>query len=666
MIDDDNFRRVFRQTPSVENEVDRPPSEASDAAATMVYLDDGASDSGQDVKVRAGDSSADDKVSSLADFKRRIPNQLGPYDHIEPVGRGGFGMVCRARHRELKHHVALKFVSTDNPIGARMLRDEGVAMASIDHDAVLTVNDILEHDGRPVLVLKWIDGGSIKQLIDRRSAASGDAADPDRSVIPVADATAIVIAMLGALQAIYLRSRCHFDIKPENILMNRSGSVFLADFGLSELRTMAQSGGRGGGTLRYMSWQQFDDAIRCDSRDDIYCLGLTFYELITGTLPPHRLQFAKDRSPIDPQLAYDEIRNGLGDRVDPELRETIAAMASIELEPRSLPPIEIANLLTPWAVGSDLKALASDFGNSTPPRLSERSAVDPSASASTAAASQSSDPPKRSRFAMAMVATAAFTLVVACGWLITMYVQPTRTTATDAVDQSVLTSRGSTSAIVPNDDAALAPIHPPIEVNHFWFCEQVHDGLEPLSRSMHFAQSNGNVYLFIDRLPAFYGRLVSDRRAGLRSDGGKKYDALSAGNWFGWPLIPDSTWILDNSVIYGLWLSHDRDGTVRMSLGPAAATMDAAANLPIVAAPGQLTAELRPVKTLPPGGEGQLVLDENGKFKLSGSEPFENYSPADHSKLKSLIRTHHKWGVTEELNSLPFDPDENVAPRTIP
>jgi hypothetical protein len=201
---------------------------------------------------------------------------------IRELGRGGVGTVYLADHQTLRIEVAIKILSPalsmDNPaLGERFIREAQLA-ARIRHPNVIAVMDAAldEASGAYYIVMEYVNGGSLAWHLRN-------------GPLPEAKALAIVT---GIAQALIVAEDCkivHRDIKPENILLDRRGTPKLADLGLAkniiDTRASITLGGSFMGTPAYMSPDQARDAKVADTRDDIYSLGASFYECLTGVPP---------------------------------------------------------------------------------------------------------------------------------------------------------------------------------------------------------------------------------------------------------------------------------------------------------------------------------------------------------------------------------------------
>jgi serine/threonine protein kinase len=204
------------------------------------------------------------------------PALTSRYELLAEVGRGGMGVVYRARHRSLDRQVAIK-VMLSGAASERFLR-EARLLARIRSPHVVTVHDFeLLPSGHPVLVMEWVDGTDLRRLL--RSA--GGAITEEQALPWMLQACE---GMLAAAQ----QGIIHRDLKPSNLLLDARGRARVADFGLA--RGPAASADLtllGGmmGTPYYMAPEQAEDPHGVDTRADIYSFGATFYHALTGRPP---------------------------------------------------------------------------------------------------------------------------------------------------------------------------------------------------------------------------------------------------------------------------------------------------------------------------------------------------------------------------------------------
>jgi WD40 repeat protein len=236
---------------------------------------------------------------------------LGAYRILKELGRGGMGIVFLAYDPSLRRTVALKVLPperADARARARFVR-EAQAAAGIEHDNVVPVHLVADPaDGPPYLVMPYVEGLTLRERIKTEGRL-----DPR-------DAARICQQMAEGLAAAHRAGLIHRDIKPGNVMLERgAGRAKIMDFGL--VRILSQPGGttqEGSlpGTPDYMSPEQVRQPDRIDTRSDIYSLGVTLYEALTGEVPfrgvAHMvLQQIVDDEPRPPRRLNDKIPRDL-------------------------------------------------------------------------------------------------------------------------------------------------------------------------------------------------------------------------------------------------------------------------------------------------------------------------------------------------------------------
>jgi serine/threonine protein kinase len=209
----------------------------------------------------------------------RTGSVLGKYRLERMIGMGGFGAVYRARHVVLDNVVALKLMRRSvvraRPELLRLLTEEARFAARIDHANVVRMHDVETSAEHTYIVMEHVDGPDLSVMMKSRGAL------PYKMVIR------ILRHIAAALDAGLAENLIHRDVKPSNILLTRAGVTKLADFGLARSSSAAGVTGVRGvvGTAAYMAPEQAHDPVHADFRSDIYSLGVTAYQALTGGLP---------------------------------------------------------------------------------------------------------------------------------------------------------------------------------------------------------------------------------------------------------------------------------------------------------------------------------------------------------------------------------------------
>ena len=206
-----------------------------------------------------------------------VGSQIGNYRIEQKLGEGGMGVVYRAVDVNLDRIVAIKALNTElrgNTELEQRFRAEAKAQANLNHTNLTTLYTLLIEDGRPWMVMEYIEGENLAQMIQRRG------------VIPAEEAIPIFRQALLGIGYAHRMGIVHRDIKPSNIMVNRQGIVKVMDFGLAKVlggRGLTRTGTQMG-TAYYMSPEQVLNR-GVDIRSDIYSLGVTLYEMITANVP---------------------------------------------------------------------------------------------------------------------------------------------------------------------------------------------------------------------------------------------------------------------------------------------------------------------------------------------------------------------------------------------
>jgi serine/threonine protein kinase len=306
---------------------------------------------------------------------------VGKYVITDCIGRGGNGIVFRARHRLMRRDVALKTIDTRslhqaNEAMARFKREIEI-VGRLEHANVVRALDVLETRTHTYLVLEFVAGLDLGAIVKQRGP------------LPIHEAIDYTIQAARGLQYAHSQGVIHRDMKPENLLLTKDGVVKLSDLGLAKVFEDPEDSeltvkGLCLGTPEYMAPEQAEDAHSADQRSDIYSLGATLFHLLTGQLPVqgksylHRLQHLLTSPPrplrdvrpdAPPELAavVDRMRarNPAHRPTTAEevirLLEPLAGLAPVE-DPNSWPAQRKAELVLQLLGGHTAEAVSAAHG----------------------------------------------------------------------------------------------------------------------------------------------------------------------------------------------------------------------------------------------------------------------------------------------------------------
>jgi serine/threonine-protein kinase len=205
-----------------------------------------------------------------------VGNRIGDYEIIQVLGAGGMGKVYKVRNvisdRVEAMKVLLPNLETDPELADRFLREIKV-QASLDHPNIAGLHTALREGNQLLMLIEYVEGTTLESI-----AARGP--------LQVGQAISYISQVLEALAYAHARHVVHRDIKPANMMLTPEGVVKLMDFGIAKMadRRLTQTG-RTVGSLYYMSPEQINGAQTLDGRADLYSLGVTLYQLVTGKRP---------------------------------------------------------------------------------------------------------------------------------------------------------------------------------------------------------------------------------------------------------------------------------------------------------------------------------------------------------------------------------------------
>lgn len=215
------------------------------------------------------------KIGTAPSSKKASRSLEDSYDDIKKIGEGGMGAIYRATHKVLGRTVALKVIRSEFTADAEALQRfirEAQSASALQHAGITTIYDINVEE--PVYIaMELVEGGNLLQKLKGKQ-------------MDIKEFLETALDICAALNAAHEKGIVHRDIKLENIMLTKDGKIKIADFGLASITTsprMTQSG-QVMGTPLYMPPEQIK-GLPTDNRSDIYALGITFYEMLTGNVP---------------------------------------------------------------------------------------------------------------------------------------------------------------------------------------------------------------------------------------------------------------------------------------------------------------------------------------------------------------------------------------------
>jgi predicted Ser/Thr protein kinase len=277
-----------------------------------------------------------------------IADRFPQFEILECLGRGGMGVVYQARQKSLNRLVAIKILAPERANETRFAERfarEAEILAQLNHPHIVTIHDFGETDGLFYLVMEFVDGVNLRDLLrDGKLEAK--------------QALAIVPPICDALQCAHDKGIVHRDIKPENLLLDREGRIKIADFGIASLM-----GGDGeiAGTPPYMAPEQDANSGHIDHRADIFALGVVLYEMLTGERPEKDAIAPSKKVEVDVRL--DEVVLRALERT-PELRFQKASVFKTQVE--TIAGAGVASVVTGVGAG-DAPSRGGDESQNRPP-----------------------------------------------------------------------------------------------------------------------------------------------------------------------------------------------------------------------------------------------------------------------------------------------------------
>ena len=259
----------------------------------------------------SGDVDKPARGTTRSERLAKVLGELGDYELLEEVGRGGQGVVFRARQKSLNRTVALKVISLGqwaSKAHLKRFRREAEAAASLDHPCIVPIYEVGERDGSCYFSMKFVEGGQLDEVV-RRAPMS------------IRQAAKLIAKVARTVHYAHQHGILHRDIKPGNILLDQNGEPLLTDFGLARLLDTESTVTRTMEVLGTPSYMAPEQAVGSNSVvssvTDVYGLGAVFYQLLTGQ-PPfaggttyETIKLLLDTEPRQPRLLNPKIDRDL-------------------------------------------------------------------------------------------------------------------------------------------------------------------------------------------------------------------------------------------------------------------------------------------------------------------------------------------------------------------
>ena len=197
------------------------------------------------------------------------------YEVIEKIGSGGMADVYRAKDHRLNRFVAVKILKSEYNEDTKFIakfRQEAQAIACLSHPNIVGIYDVGEDKDMHFFVMEFVDGITLKKYIENRGK------------LTVREAVGISLQIANGLEAAHANHIIHRDIKPQNILISKDGTAKVSDFGIAKAASSNTITANAMGSVHYISPEQARGGFS-DEKSDIYSLGVTIYEMLSGTLP---------------------------------------------------------------------------------------------------------------------------------------------------------------------------------------------------------------------------------------------------------------------------------------------------------------------------------------------------------------------------------------------
>ena len=197
------------------------------------------------------------------------------YEIIDKAGSGGMADVYKAKCHRLNRYVAIKILKQEYSSDAKFVtkfRGEAQSVAGLSHPNIVNVYDVGDDDGLHYIVMELVEGITLKKFIEKKGK------------LEVKEAVGIGIQIAQGMEAAHDNHIIHRDIKPQNIIISKEGKVKVTDFGIAKAATSNTITSNAMGSVHYISPEQARGGYS-DEKSDIYSLGVTMYEMLSGKVP---------------------------------------------------------------------------------------------------------------------------------------------------------------------------------------------------------------------------------------------------------------------------------------------------------------------------------------------------------------------------------------------
>lgn len=307
--------RLIEELDAVERSSPGPQAESADTGSTI-------KDSPRELGIEAPDVVPSEAAASIT---LAVGETLGKCLLTERIGSGASSVVFRALHKTLHIPVAVKVLRAEGARRERVKRffqHEARLLARLSHPGILRILDFEATDSLVYLVLEYVDGMSFSELIAQSEVVSAS------SVLRIGE------SISDALEHASSQGIIHRDVKPANILLDKSGRARLADLGVaalaSSINRLSGSGDDVAGTLAYMAPEQLEPDTSVDWRADVFSLGATLYQALTGVTP------YRARNPVALVIEHRDRRPPAPHELDPGIPPGLSRLIHqmIQVDPR--------------------------------------------------------------------------------------------------------------------------------------------------------------------------------------------------------------------------------------------------------------------------------------------------------------------------------------------